>query len=90
MEPQSNFYAGLHGFGNCPPNKPFLKVKRGIELMEQVVEEEKSDCLSKMELINRLLNVVTDRKMLAARIVDIKKFLDSSWGKNYINRKVNL
>ncbi|VDD93457.1 unnamed protein product [Enterobius vermicularis] len=54
---------GLHGFGNCPPNKPFLKVKRGIELMEQVVEEEKSDCLSKMELINRLLNVVTDRKM---------------------------
>uniref|UniRef100_A0A0N5AYT6 Transport and Golgi organization protein 2 homolog n=1 Tax=Syphacia muris TaxID=451379 RepID=A0A0N5AYT6_9BILA len=54
---------GVHGFGNCPPDKPFLKVQHGISLMQQVVEDVKCDDLNEKEVIERLLKVVTDRYM---------------------------
>lgn len=54
---------GLHGFGNCAPHTPFLKVERGAVLMEQVIEEAKEVDLKEAALIGRLLQVATDRYM---------------------------
>lgn len=48
--------SGIHGFGNCSFDKPFLKVKKGLMRMEQIIEtsgrmekeEELTEALEKM------------------------------------------
>uniref|UniRef100_A0A915C524 Uncharacterized protein n=1 Tax=Parascaris univalens TaxID=6257 RepID=A0A915C524_PARUN len=56
-----NYPPGVYGFGNSPPDKPFKKVQRGLDLMRNVVDELKIEEPCEEKIIARLMNIATDR-----------------------------
>ncbi|VIO98359.1 Uncharacterized protein BM_BM7161 [Brugia malayi] len=52
---------GIHGFSNSPSCEPFKKVQRGMEKVSDIIEEINSEDLSETEIIERLLQLATDK-----------------------------
>ncbi|MFH4976257.1 hypothetical protein AB6A40_002966 [Gnathostoma spinigerum] len=52
---------GVYGFGNSPAHIPFKKVKRGTELMKDIVREIRSRNMDEEEVISVLMQLATDR-----------------------------
>ncbi|KAM3717391.1 Transport and Golgi organization protein [Dirofilaria immitis] len=52
---------GIHGFSNSPSCEPFKKVRRGVEKVSGIVEEINAENLSEAEIIERLLQLATDK-----------------------------
>uniref|UniRef100_A0A915PUR4 Transport and Golgi organization protein 2 n=1 Tax=Setaria digitata TaxID=48799 RepID=A0A915PUR4_9BILA len=57
----TSYPPGIYGFSNSPPCEPFKKVRRGIEKVESIVEEINKENLSEAEIIERLLQLATDK-----------------------------
>lgn len=54
-------FTGIHGFSNSPPCEPFKKVQRGVEKMNDIIDEINTKNLSEAEIIERLLQLATDK-----------------------------
>ena len=42
---------GVHGFGNCPINAPFIKVKKGIKSLEDIIQDQDIDYLNEENIV---------------------------------------
>ncbi|OZC05191.1 hypothetical protein X798_07810 [Onchocerca flexuosa] len=52
---------GIHGFSNSPSCEPFKKVRRGVDKVSSIIEEINTENLSEAEIIERLLQLATDK-----------------------------
>ncbi|VDK76088.1 unnamed protein product [Onchocerca ochengi] len=52
---------GIHGFSNSPSCEPFKKVQRGVDKVSDIIEEINTENLSEAEIIERLLQLATDK-----------------------------
>ncbi|VDK77865.1 unnamed protein product [Onchocerca ochengi] len=51
----------IHGFSNSPSCEPFKKVQRGVDKVSDIIEEINTENLSEAEIIERLLQLATDK-----------------------------
>ncbi|VBB25812.1 unnamed protein product [Acanthocheilonema viteae] len=57
----TRYSSGIYGFSNSPSCEPFKKVQRGVEKMRGIIDEINSKNYAEAEIIERLLQLATDK-----------------------------